>query len=88
MLDIAFILLIKIPLIFIFEVCFIILLLNILDRLLLLGKNEYSLEGDIRYNIIFFTLLFVPIYNIYVLYDINKSIIKLIIKTIKDGTSN
>ncbi|WEU69874.1 hypothetical protein [Rudgehvirus jaberico] len=88
MLDIAFILLIKIPLIFIFEVCFIILLLNILDRLLLLGKNEYSLEGDIRYNIIFFTLLFVPIYNIYVLYDINKSIIKLIIKTIKNGTSN
>lgn len=88
MLGIAFILLIKIPLIFIFEVCFIILLLNILDRLLLLGKNEYSLEGDIRYNIIFFTLLFVPIYNIYVLYDINKSIIKLIIKTIKNGTSN
>ena len=88
MLDIAFILLIKIPLIFIFEVCFVILLLNILDRLLLLGKNEYSLEGDIRYNIIFFTLLFVPIYNIYVLYDINKSIIKLIIKTIKNGTSN
>lgn len=87
MLDIAFILLIKIPLIFIFEVCFIILFLNILDRLLL-GKNEYSLEGDIRYNIIFFTLLFVPIYNIYVLYDINKSIIKLIIKTIKNGTSN
>ena len=87
MLDIAFILLIKIPLIFIFEVCFIILLLNILDRLLL-GKNEYSLEGDIRYNIIFFTLLFVPIYNIYVLYDINKSIIKLIIETIKNGTSN
>ena len=82
MLDIAFILLIKIPLIFIFEVCFIILLLN------LLGRNEYSLEGDIRYNIIFFTLLFVPIYNIYVLYDINKSIIKLIIKTIKNGTSN
>lgn len=87
MLDIAFILLIKTPLIFIFEVCFIILLLNILDRLLL-GRNEYSLEGDIRYNIIFFTLLFVPIYNIYVLYDINKSIIKLIIKTIKNGTSN
>lgn len=87
MLDIAFILLIKIPLIFIFEVCFIILLLNILDRLLL-GRNEYSLEGDIRYNIIFFTLLFVPIYNIYVLYDINKSIIKLITKTIKNGTSN
>ena len=87
MLDIAFTLLIKIPLIFIFEVCFIILLLNILDRLLL-GKNEYSLEGDIIYNIIFFTLLFVPIYNIYVLYDINKSIIKLIIKTIKNGTSN
>lgn len=87
MLDIAFILLIKIPLIFIFEVCFIILLLNILDRLLL-GRNEYSLEADIRYNIIFFTLLFVPIYNIYVLYDINKSIIKLIIKTIKNGTSN
>lgn len=87
MLDIAFILLIKIPLIFIFEVFFIILLLNILDRLLL-GRNEYSLEGDIRYNIIFFTLLFVPIYNIYVLYDINKSIIKLIIKTIKNGTSN
>lgn len=87
MLDIAFILLIKIPLIFIFEVCFIILLLNILDRLLL-GRNEYSLEGDIRYNIIFFTLLFVPIYNIYVSYDINKSIIKLIIKTIKNGTSN
>lgn len=87
MLDIAFILLIKIPLIFIFEVCFIILLLNILDRLLL-GRNEYSLEGDIRHNIIFFTLLFVPIYNIYVLYDINKSIIKLIIKTIKNGTSN
>lgn len=87
MLDIDFILLIKIPLIFIFEVCFIILLLNILDRLLL-GRNEYSLEGDIRYNIIFFTLLFVPIYNIYVLYDINKSIIKLIIKTIKNGTSN
>lgn len=87
MLDIAFILLIKIPLIFIFEVCFIILLLNILDRLLL-GRNEYSLEGDIRYNIIFFTLLFVPIYNIYVLYDINKSIIKLIIKTIKNETSN
>lgn len=87
MLDITFILLIKIPLIFIFEVCFIILLLNILDRLLL-GRNEYSLEGDIRYNIIFFTLLFVPIYNIYVLYDINKSIIKLIIKTIKNGTSN
>lgn len=87
MLDIAFILLIKIPLIFIFEVCFIILLLNILDRLLL-GRNEYSLEGDIRYNIIFFALLFVPIYNIYVLYDINKSIIKLIIKTIKNGTSN
>ena len=87
MLDIAFILLIKIPLKFIFEVCFIILLLNILDRLLL-GRNEYSLEGDIRYNIIFFTLLFVPIYNIYVLYDINKSIIKLIIKTIKNGTSN
>lgn len=87
MLDIAFILLIKIPLIFIFEVCFIILLLNILDRLLL-GRNEYSLEGDIRYNIIFFILLFVPIYNIYVLYDINKSIIKLIIKTIKNGTSN
>lgn len=87
MLDITFILLIKIPLIFIFEVCFIILLLNILDRLLL-GRNEYSLEGDIRYNIIFFTLLFVPIYDIYVLYDINKSIIKLIIKTIKNGTSN
>lgn len=87
MLDIAFILLIKIPLIFIFEVCFIILLLNILDRLLL-GRNEYSLEGDIKYNIIFFILLFVPIYNIYVLYDINKSIIKLIIKTIKNGTSN
>ena len=63
------------------------MLLNILDRLLL-GRNEYSLEGDIRYNIIFFTLLFVPIYNIYVLYDINKSIIKLIIKTIKNGTSN
>lgn len=87
MLDIAFILLIKIPLIFIFEVCFIILLLNILDRLLL-GRNEYSLEEDIKYNIIFFALLFVPIYNIYVLYDINKSIIKLIIKTIKNGTSN
>lgn len=87
MLDIAFILLINIPLIFIFEVCFIILLLNILDRLLL-GRNEYSLEGDIKYNIIFFILLFVPIYNIYVLYDINKSIIKLIIKTIKNGTSN
>lgn len=87
MLDITFILLIKIPLIFIFEVCFIILLLNILDRLLL-GRNEYSLEGDIKYNIIFFILLFVPIYNIYVLYDINKSIIKLIIKTIKNGTSN
>ena len=63
------------------------ILLNILDRLLL-GRNEYSLEGDIRYNIIFFILLFVPIYNIYVLYDINKSIIKLIIKTIKNGTSN
>ena len=87
MLDIAFILLIKISLIFIFEVCFIILLLNILDRLLLC-RNEYNLEADIRYNIIFFTLLFVPIYNIYVLYDINKSIIKLIIKTIKNGTSN
>lgn len=68
----------------IFFVCFLVVILNILERLIS-NKIDYYLEGDVIDNLLFFLILFVPIYNLYVAYDISKTIIKLIIKTIKNG---
>nr|DAS79645.1 MAG TPA: hypothetical protein [Crassvirales sp.] len=84
MLNISRILIIELPLFLIFFVCFLVVILNILERLIS-NKIDYCLEGDVIDNLLFFLILFVPIYNLYVAYDISKTIIKLIIKTIKNG---
>lgn len=60
------------------------LVLNVLEKLLDNDK-EYVLENNIQYDLLYVVTLFIPIVNLYIACCTYIDIIKLIIKTIKNG---
>lgn len=77
-------LLIGLPLFLILLTYFLVLVLNILERLLDNDK-EYVLENNVQYDLLYIVTLFIPIVNLYIACCTYIDIIKLIIKTIKNG---